>query len=138
MATSYYKPNLPAALNDYDLRHVKGGSVVFGSGGEVVSFKLIDDYSAIRIDGLGPHDFNLLRSIRSWRDLVSPRTSQYVRFEGREVAKTILARFNSLAFAERQRAGMLYLLEADRAHPGHHRYRRRAAASTYSRCSRQL
>ncbi|KAF6814838.1 hypothetical protein CSOJ01_03849 [Colletotrichum sojae] len=123
MATSYHNPNLPAALNDYDLRHVDGGSVVFGSGGEVVSFKLIDDYSAIRIDGLGPHEFNPATvnkilaglgvsgnvAVRPEDDDVAYTRYIVVRFEGREVAKTILARFNALSFAQRQRAGMLYV-----------------------------
>ncbi|KAF6819892.1 hypothetical protein CPLU01_12904 [Colletotrichum plurivorum] len=123
MSSPYYKPGLPAFYNDFDLRHVNGASVVFGAGGQVQCIKLAKDYSAIRMDGLGPHQFNPAWVKSALKKLgisevakFGPRFdddtyTQYmvVVAEDPHFARIALARLQGLTPKQRLESGLLYV-----------------------------
>lgn len=123
MSSQFYKPGLPASYNDFDLRHVNGASVVFGAGGAVQCIKLVKDFSAIRMDGLGPHQFTPAWVKSALKHLgisevakIGPRFdddayTQYmvVVAEDPDFAQTALARLQGLSLKQRLESGLLYV-----------------------------
>ncbi|KAF6814839.1 hypothetical protein CSOJ01_03850 [Colletotrichum sojae] len=123
VSSPFYKPGLPAFYNDFDLRHLNGASVVFGAGGQVQCIKLAKDFSAIRMDGLGPHQLNPVWVKSALKKLgisevakFGPRFdddtyTQYmvVVAEDPHFAQTALARLQGLTPRQHLEPGLLYV-----------------------------
>ncbi|KAF6831260.1 ariadne ring protein [Colletotrichum musicola] len=111
MSSPYYKPGLPAFYNDFDLRHVNGASVVFSAGGEVQCIKLVKDFSAIRMHGLEPNQFNQTTLAAQLMDSETPTTIK-VSFRQRHfpiISNTVIVGYNPSLPAELKVIGLRHI-----------------------------